>query len=128
MNLKLLSKDSQTLLELDDDDLKHSTVLPLLVLLYITPEEERDAILLHLLGSASSDPEDMAEALGIKPSTVVKRYQRSRKVWQSILERGGVVSIRDDVRLDAEEKEEPIFPRKRHGEALWGMSEFSLGR
>lgn len=126
MNLKL-SKDSQSLVEVDEDDLKHSSVLPLLVLLYITPEEERDSILLHLLGSASSDPEDMAEALGIKPSTVIKRYQRSRKVWQSILERGGVVSIRNDVQLDIEEKEEPIRPRKRHGEALWGMSEFSFG-
>lgn len=127
MNLKL-SKDSQTLLELDDDDLKHSTVLPLLVLLYVTPEEERDAILLHLLGSASSDPEDMAEALGVKASTIVKRYQRSRKIWKSILDRGGVVSIRGDVQLDIEENEEAIRPRKRRGEALWGMSEFSLGR
>lgn len=82
-------------------------VYALCVFLYTIPPETRDAALEYIMDSASTNIDDLANALGCRPATIRRRFDRARSTFRQCI-KNGCISARHDLFVDLVEEEPEV--------------------
>ena len=102
-------KDGKVLHQVEIPEDERALGLPLVrglcVFLYTLPDEERSAFLSYILDSASVNPQDMAEALGVTRATIVRRISRASRLFSKMYEdKDGMFDARPDLEIVEEDE------------------------
>ncbi len=130
MRIKVV-KDGECIHELDTDPKGRSRnpVYALLAFLAVISPDERDAVILMMLDSASSDRADLAKAMGVSPSTISRRCVSARALLTRIIEsgtveaRGDLLVVKSDEEVEKSEAWKEFFSGDiRKLPSIWGMA------